>query len=406
MRWIIFILIYLVLDLYAYQAFRTLTRHTWIFWVFFVLSLGVLAFLMYQFNAPESGRLSINRNYAIGLFLVLFVPKLFLFILLLGEDVIRVMAGLVHKLQGPTEPYSLPSRRKFISQIALGVAAIPFTSLLYGMYRGRYDYQVVKHVLHFPDLPEAFDVYRITQISDIHSGSFDNEEKIRYGIDLINSQESDVILFTGDLVNNTADEMKDWKDLFSQLSARDGVFSILGNHDYGDYASWSSPQAKEANLDSLKTTHAEMGWRLLLNEHVYLTQQDSNIALVGVENWGRGFKQAGDLEQAASGIPSGTFKVLLSHDPSHWEEQVRENARNFQLTLSGHTHGMQFGIEIPGWFRWSPAQYRYKHWAGIYSENGRFLNVNRGFGFLAYPGRVGIWPEITVIELRRGDSPA
>lgn len=405
MRWIFFVVIYIILDIYAYQAFKTVTRHSWIYWIYLALSLGVLGYLLYQFNVPDKQGLTGARSYAIGFFLAFFVPKLILFILLFGEDLVRVVVSGFQKLFSSNEAYALPSRRKFISQIALGIAAIPFASLLYGMYQGRYNYKVLKYVLHFDDLPEAFDGYRITQISDVHSGSFDNPEKIKYGIDLINEQQSDAIMFTGDLVNNTASEMDTWKQFFGQLSAKDGVYSVLGNHDYGDYVNWDSAAAKKANLDALKEVHREMGWNLLLDEHRKISRGNDSISIVGVENWGAGFKQVGDLDRASAGLSENEFKVLLSHDPSHWQEKVKKDNKKFHLTLSGHTHGMQFGIEIPGWFKWSPVQYRYKHWAGIYEEAGRFLNVNRGFGFLAYPGRVGIWPEVTVIELRKGPKP-
>lgn len=406
MRWIIFVVIYVVLDIYAYQAFKTITRHSWIYYIYLFLSLLALANLLYQFMGPGNEGWSGARSYSIGFFLVLFVPKLIMFFLLVGEDMVRLVMGGVKKLAHSENDFIIPSRRKFISQIALGIAAIPFASLLYGMYQGRYNYKVLKYVLYFDDLPDAFDKYRITQISDIHSGSFDNPEKIKYGVDLINEQGSDLITFTGDLVNNKADEMDTWKQLFGSISARDGVYSILGNHDYGDYVEWDSAEAKEANLETLKKVHSEMGWKLLLNEHKFLEKDGQRIALVGVENWGAGgFKKKGDLDKAAAGVQDEDFKVLLSHDPSYWQEKIKNDTKHYHLTLSGHTHGMQFGIEIPGWFKWSPVQYRYENWAGIYEEFGRYINVNRGFGFLAYPGRVGIWPEISVIELRKGPKP-
>lgn len=341
-------------------------------------------------------------NVHFWLFLAIFVPKLLVIIFMFGEDIARVSVGLFSKFGGSDDAFYLPSRRKFISTLALGVAALPFASLLYGMYRGKYNYKVLKYALEFEDLPEAFDGYTITQISDVHSGSFDNENKVAYGIDLINEQQSDIILFTGDLVNNKAEEMLPWKKHFAKLSAKDGVYSVLGNHDYGDYVEWSSPRAKAENLETLKAFQKEMGWNLLLNENVSLTKNGETIKLIGVENWGAGgFKKAGDLEKACAGVSKTDFKILMSHDPSHWKEQVKNDERHFHLTLSGHTHGMQFGIEIPGWFKWSPVKYRYENWAGIYEELGRYINVNRGFGFLAYPGRVGIWPEVTVIQLKK-----
>ncbi|MCF4100211.1 metallophosphoesterase [Gillisia sp. M10.2A] len=408
MRWLIFICFYIVIDIYAFQAVKTLTKNNWIHISFIVVSLIVLANFIFQFNQPNpAGGFSGGRAYAIGLVLAFMVGKIILTLLLFGEDIFRILAATYHKIFTPSSSFVMPERRKFLSQLALGIAAIPFASLLYGMYWGKYNYKVLKYSLYFEDLPDAFDGYRLTQISDIHSGSFDNKEKIEYGVDLINEQESDVVLFTGDLVNNKATEMDVWKSTFSKISAKDGVFSVLGNHDYGDYVEWESDAARLANLNDLKNVHADMGWNLLLNEHRFLGKDGQRIALVGVENWGAGgFKKKGDLDLAGKGLAAEEFKVLMSHDPSYWQEKIKSDANNYHLTLSGHTHGMQFGIEIPGWFRWSPVQYRYENWAGIYQEFGRHINVNRGFGYLAYPGRVGIWPEITVIELRKGPKPA
>ena len=408
MRWILFVGIYIVLDIYAFQAFKTVTRHTWIYYIYLFLSLAALGFLLYQFNVESGDKAwSGMRAYSIGFFLAMFAPKLILFFSLFGEDLVRLtVAGFRKLTDSGTAEAAMPSRRKFISQIALGVAAIPFASLLYGMVQGRYNFRVLKYTLYFDDLPEAFDGYRISQISDIHSGSFDNHEKVQYGIDLINEQKSDAVLFTGDLVNNRASEMDAWKEVFGRIEAKDGVYSVLGNHDYGDYVDWDSGEAKESNLESVKKVHAEIGWDLLLNEHRFVERNGQRIALVGVENWGAGgFKKKGDLDLAGSGVAKEDFKVLLSHDPSYWQEKIKSDPKNYQLTLSGHTHGMQFGIEIPGWFQWSPVQYRYQNWAGIYEEMGRTINVNRGFGYLAYPGRVGMWPEVSVIELRKGSKP-
>ncbi|MEM7085200.1 MAG: metallophosphoesterase [Bacteroidota bacterium] len=402
LRWIIFILIYVAIDIYAFQAVRTLTKSQWIHGAYVTFSVLVLGMFIYQLNYGAPNR-TMNpwRMYTFGTFLVLFIPKLFVIVFMFGEDIIRLFVGLFSKLGGSEESFYIPSRRKFISTLALGIAAIPFGSLLIGMFKGKYNYKVLTYSLEFDDLPEAFDGYRITQISDVHSGSFDNEEKVAYGVDLINRQESDIIVFTGDLVNNMTAEMTRWKPLFSTLKARDGVYSVLGNHDYGEYMQWESKAAKDKNLEDLKTLQKDMGWDLLLNEHRTLERNGEQIKLIGVENWGQGFKQAGDLAKASEGVAKTDFKVLMSHDPSHWKEQVKGNELNYHLTLSGHTHGMQYGIEIPGWFKWSPVKYRYEHWAGIYEEFGRYINVNRGFGFIGYPGRVGIWPEVTVIELKK-----
>ncbi len=404
LRWLLFICFYTCIILYAFQALKTVTKNTWAYYIFFALAIIVAGNFILQFTIAAEGRvLNPAKSYAFG-FLLTFVSLAILIPILLTEDVVRVAIGLYHKFSSKSQEFYMPERRKFISQIALGIAAIPFTSLLYGMFIGKYRYRVLNYTLHFEDLPEAFDGYRITQISDIHSGSFDDREKITYGVELINKQASDVILFTGDMVNNKASEMLEWKDLFSTLKAKDGVFSVLGNHDYGDYVSWPYKEDKARNLQELKDIQKEMGYNLLLNDSAFIEKDGQRIAIVGVENWGHGFKQAGDLQKASKAVTPNDFKILMSHDPTHWEKEVIKDKYHYHLTLSGHTHGMQFGIEIPGWIKWSPVKWRYKHWAGIYKEAGQYINVNRGFGFLGYPGRVGIWPEVTVIELKKGVS--
>ncbi len=404
-RWIIFIAIFSAIDFYAFQALKTLIKSNWIHYLYFLISALVLGNFIYQLIHMNG--LSINVNIAIGLFLTLYLPKIAMMLFMFGEDIIRlpIAAYSFFTENDGSQTNYFPTRRKFISQVALGIAAIPFVSLLYGMYIGKYNFKVLKYTLYFEDLPEAFNGYKITQISDIHSGSFDNKEKIEYAVDLVNEQQGDVIFFTGDLVNNKAEEMIPWMDTFSRLKAKDGIFSILGNHDYGDYVRWESEEAKKQNLIDLAKVHREIGFDLLMNESRFLEKDGQRIAIVGVENWGRGFKQKGDLAKAASNIDANDFKILMSHDPTHWEQQVIEDDYHYHLTLSGHTHGMQFGIEIPGWIKWSPVKWRYKYWAGIYKEKGQYINVNRGLGFIAYPGRVGIWPEITVIELKKGSNP-
>lgn len=404
LRWIIFIAFYLVLGFYALQAIKTASRFPWVHFFFIALSLLVLGNFIYQFSfGEEEGRvLSRAKSYAFGFLLTMLTFKIVTVIFLFSEDIFRLLQGGYQKLFGVTKELTFPERRRFLSLIAVGIAAVPFGALLFGMVKGKYNFKVLKYTMEYDDLPDAFDGYQITQISDIHSGSFDNREKISYAIDLINEQKSDVLLFTGDMVNNKAEEMQPWKSLFAKLDAKDGKFSVLGNHDYGDYVEWESTEAKAANLEDLKNLQKEIGFDLLLNESRYLQKGDDKIALVGVENWGKGgFKKAGDLKKAASVIDKNDFKILMSHDPSHWEQEVIHDEYHYHLTLSGHTHGMQFGIEIPGWFKWSPVKWRYKYWAGIYKEMGQYINVNRGFGFLGYPGRVGIWPEITVITLKK-----
>ena len=406
MRWLITLLLLVFFQWYSYQALKTAISNRWILYgyVFFtVIIVGNLLFytLILERNTTNEPRLM----YAIGFFLSLLIFQLLVSVILLAEDVFRIPQALYSFLKRvPEQTQFIPSRRKIISQIALGLASIPFASLLYGMYRGKYNYKVLSYKLEFEDLPDAFDGFKITQISDIHSGSFDNQTKVQYGVDLVNQQKSDLVLFTGDLVNNRADEIKPWIKIFNKIKAEFGVFSILGNHDYGDYMRWESPAAKRKNMEDLYDAHNEMGWDLLLNESRFIEKDGERLAIIGLENWGSGFKKAGDLNKALNKVSEKDFKILLTHDPSHWEAQVIPHPFKIHLTLSGHTHGMQFGIEIPGIFKWSPAKWRYKQWAGVYAENKQYLNVNRGFGYLAYPGRVGMWPEVSVITLSKAKS--
>ena len=405
-KWLIFIAIYAIVDFYSFQAIKTVTKNSWIHYLHILVSVVVVGNFIYQFTQASDGRvLSPEKSYAFGFLLTILALKIVIVPIMFSEDVFRGIVGLYNKVFSSNDTFHLPSRRKFVSQLALGLAAIPFTSLLYGMYKGKYNFKVLKYTLYFEDLPEAFDGYKITQISDIHSGSFDNKEKVSYAVDLINEQQSDAILFTGDMVNNKATEMLPWKNTFKKLKANDGIYSVLGNHDYGDYVDWDSAEEKQQNLEDLKSIQKDIGFDLMLNESRFIEKEGQRIAIVGVENWGAGgFKKAGDLNKAKAQVDSNDFKILLSHDPSHWEKQVIGDDYHYHLTLSGHTHGMQFGIEIPGWIKWSPVKWRYKYWAGIYKEAGQYINVNRGFGVLAYPGRVGIWPEITVIELKKGTN--
>tara|TARA_B100000768_G_scaffold50382_1_gene49158 strand:+ start:159 stop:1382 length:1224 start_codon:yes stop_codon:yes gene_type:complete len=405
-RWvfplIISIVLIVLIEIYTFQAFKTISKNKFVRYSFLFLSIAAyINFLVTVLTYSRSDGQTPQFQMASGMLLTVLIPKLIVIFVLFGEDVYRWILKVISALSSG-ETKSLVGRRKFISQLALGIAAIPFASFIYGIIQGKYNYKVLKYQLTFKDLPEAFDGFTITQISDIHSGSFTNKEKIQYGVDLINEQKSDIMLFTGDIVNNKADEMDDWIDVFDKLEAKEGKYAILGNHDYGDYMDWKSPQDKVDNFQKVKDIHKKIGFDLLLDEHRYLEKNGEKIALLGVENWGKGFNQAGDLQKAAAHIKKEDFKILMTHDPSHWEYKVKEDPFNYQLTLSGHTHGLQMGIEIPGWFKWSPSKYVYKQWAGLYEEAGRFVNVNRGFGYHAFPGRVGIWPEITVIELKKG----
>jgi predicted MPP superfamily phosphohydrolase len=400
-RWIIFVAIVLVVDLYAFQSIKTLTKNKFVQILYWLLSFAVIINFIYKLSIiNRSNGLSQSLMLAFGLLILSITPKVIALLVLFGEDIVRIVKTGINYFSNSAANGYFPERREFVSKVALGLAAIPFSSVLYGMMRGKYNYKVIDHTLYFDTLPDAFNGFKLTHISDIHSGSFDNPDKIAYGIELINEQESDVILFTGDIVNNTANEMDDWIPYFKRLKAKYGKYSVLGNHDYGEYVRWKTLEEKEQNFQAIKDIHPKIGFDLLLNDSIFIEKKDQKIALVGVENWGTRFKKAGDLKLASSKIQKEDFKILLSHDPSHWESEVKDHEYDYHLTLSGHTHGMQFGIEIPG-IKWSPVQYLYKQWAGIYKEYGRYINVNRGFGFLGFPGRVGIWPEITVITLKK-----
>ena len=406
LRWILFLFLFLLMDVYAFQSYKTIIKNNklhFLYWLISVVIVGNFVYQYYGFNRRNG--FSHDHAYAIGFFITILAPKLILVLGVFIEDVFRVPQALYRFFTKSTniEERYFTSRRAFISKVALGIAAIPLAAIIHGIFKGRYNYRVLKYTLYFEDLPAAFNGYKLTQISDIHSGSFDNMDKVKYAVNLINEQKSDVILFTGDIVNNRAEELLPYKIVFNKLKAKDGLYSVLGNHDYGDYVSWDSDAAKQKNLKDLKKIQKDIGFNLLLNESKFLEKNGDRIALIGVENWGAGrFKKVGDLKKASQNVGKKDFKILLSHDPTHWEKKVIHDAYHYHLTLSGHTHGMQFGIEIPGWFKWSPSKWRYKYWAGIYEEMGQFINVNRGFGYLAFPGRIGMWPEITVIELKKG----
>ncbi|MDB2493504.1 metallophosphoesterase [Flavobacteriaceae bacterium] len=403
-RLIIFIIFVLALDFYALQSFRSVVRNPWVTYGYIAISIVVFGNLIYQgYTLDRSSGINSGFYLAFAVFVLVYVPKLVLLVFMFGEDIFRLFEAAVNYFVSKSDESSalFSSRRKFIGQLALGIAAIPFISILYGITKGKYNFKVLKYTLEFDDLPAAFDGYQVTQISDIHSGSFDNKEKINYAVNLVNEQASDVIMFTGDMVNSKSKEMRPWKSTFSKLKAKDGIFSILGNHDYGDYTRWPSDEAKAENFQELLDIQQEMGFDLLRNESRFIEKDGARLAIIGVENWGKGFKQKGDLTLASSKVEPNDFKILLSHDPSHWQYEVVKDPNHYHLTLSGHTHGMQFGIEIPGLIKWSPIKWRYKYWAGIYEKAGQYINVNRGFGFLAFPGRVGIWPEISVITLKK-----
>ncbi len=408
--WWIIAFIMLLLDLYVYQALRTVTQgssekarlliHT-AYWVVSGLTLAALLLFPY-IQALQSS--VIFRNYVFAILIGLFLAKLIGSVFFLTDDIRRGITWIGIRLFRNTgiEPEvtgTAVSRSVFMSWLGLGIGGSLFATLLYG-FGNKYKYQVKRVSLSFNNLPKAFKGLRIVQISDIHSGSFQNKEAVNHGVDMILQQNPDLILFTGDLVNDRAEEMTTYMDVFGRLKAPMGVYSSLGNHDYGDYVSWPSQQAKKDNLERLKQVHADLGWRLLMNEHVIIEKNGDQFALLGIENWGaKGrFPKYGKMQEAYPGTEKIPFKILLSHDPSHWDAEVRTKYPDIDLMLAGHTHGMQFGLENP-YFKWSPVQWMYKQWAGLYEQGNQKLYVNRGYGFIGYPGRVGILPEITLIEL-------
>jgi uncharacterized protein len=408
---IVFLTIMLLLDLYIFQAVKTVAQSlspktkTIIYTIFWGITiLAVIGYLLFIYTEQSYlGRKT--RTYLFSIIIGLFIAKMVALVFFLVDDLRRGIQYISGKLFfNNTDVDSMNdngiSRSVFLSWLGIAAGSTLFGTLLYG-FSNQYKYQIKKVKLAFDNLPISFKGLKIVHISDVHSGSFMDKKAVQHGVDMIMEQHADLILFTGDLVNDKATEMKDYMDVFSQLKAPMGVFSTLGNHDYGDYVKWPiEGVSKTQNLINLQKVHADLGWKLLMNEHVALEKGGEKIALLGIENWGAKarFPKYGKMDLAHAGTEKYPFKILMSHDPSHWDAQVKTTYPDVDLMLSGHTHGMQFGIEIPG-FKWSPVQYVYKQWGGLYEDAKQKLYVNRGFGFIGYPGRVGVLPEITVIEL-------
>lgn len=408
---LIIIVVMFLIDTYVFQAIKAVsssvsprTRNI-IFIVYWTLSIiAILGFLLFVLTAPGFLPRKV-RTYLFATVMGLFISKLIAVVFFLVDDLRRIIQWVTGRLlfsntEGDQITSEGISRSVFLSWIGLAVGGGLFSTLIYG-FSNKYKYQLRRIKLSFDNLPVGFKGLKIIHISDIHSGSFTNKEAVLHGVHEILAEKADIILFTGDLVNDKATEMNDYMDIFSQLKAPMGVYSTFGNHDYGDYVSWPIDGVSKAqNLEDLKVVHAKLGWRLLMNEHVILEKSGDKIALIGIENWSNKarFPKHGRMDLAYPGSEKYPFKILMSHDPSHWDGQVRTKYPDIDLMLSGHTHGMQFGIEIPG-LKWSPVQYIYKQWAGLYENENQKLYVNRGYGFIGYPGRVGVMPEITVIEL-------
>lgn len=416
-RLVVFTLLFGAIDFYLYRVVTFLTRNQcpalrncWRL-AHIGLSLTFLLSLVLVFIVNTTLPYDPSRRWTILILSMmqgLYISKLVAVLFFVTDDVRRLLLKIKERImkqkerpsQSSPEDFNAIPRSAFLSWIGTAAGFTLFGSLLNG-FSNKYNYQVKKLTLPFATLPTDFHQFKILQISDIHAGSFDDKQAVSQGVSLIMHEKPDMIVFTGDLVNNRASEMDDYLEVFTGLTAPYGVFSILGNHDYGDYITWESDEEKKKNMNRLKEIHQELGWRLLLNEHISISKGESSLALLGIENWGVGnFSKYGNLAEAHRGSEHYPFKILLSHDPSHWNVEVCKQYQHIDLTLSGHTHGLQFGVET-SYFKWSPAQWFYKHWAGLYKHNNQQLYVNRGFGFIGYQGRVGIMPEITVLTLTR-----
>ena len=411
MTLIILLIFFLVVDYYVFQAVVTVSKNLstpwkqifqYGFWIPTILS--IIAVMAWFLGDPYRWSAATKTWIITGLFATYF-SKLFGVVVLFTEDISRgirsVLSFFTRDNVEASPAADTISRSEFMSKTALIATAVPLGAMAYGIISGAHDYRVRRQTIKLPNLPRAFDGLRIAQLSDIHSGSFFNKKAVRGGVEMALAEKADAIFFTGDLVNNEASEVMEYIDVFNKLKAPLGVYSIMGNHDYGDYHRWPTLEAKRKNLSALKEAHRLLGFDLLMNEHRFIESGSEKIAIIGVENWGgRGFTKYGKLDEAHRGTDEADVKLLLSHDPSHWDGQVRPLYGDIDLMLAGHTHGFQFGVEL-GNFKWSPSQYAYKQWAGLYQEGSQYLYVNRGFGYLGYPGRIGMPPEITIIELKR-----
>ncbi|OAV42623.1 metallophosphoesterase [Lewinella sp. 4G2] len=395
----------LALDVYAYQAVRSWVspysqgRRRLIKGVY--LGITLIAYLLLALNIVEvTDSWGKEAKTLVRVFLFLsWLCKLPIVLVLLIDDLRRGAKWVGNKVSPVTKRDT--SRSRFLAKAALIAGGVPLATLTYGIVRNAYRYRRFAVDVPIEGLPAGLDGVKIVQISDMHSGSWTKSEPLKDAVRLINEEEADIVCFTGDLVNEQAVEMAPFVDIFKEVKGKHGVYSVLGNHDYGDYHQWPSDAAKVENMETLYATHEKLGWDLLRDEHRKVEINGHKIAIMGVENWGSAFRfpRKADLPKATAGTNDCDCKILMSHDPTHWDAKIRPGYPDIDLTLSGHTHGFQFGVEIPG-FRWSPAQYLYKQWAGLYREGKQYLYVNRGLGFLGYPGRVGILPEVTVLTLR------
>ncbi len=398
---LVLISILLIAEIGSYFAIRTFfldqkSQLKWFNWIWFVSTILIYAFVF----GSRMMQSNYAKNWMVNIFFLVLIAKLVIALAFLITLGIQFIKGLFVSKAAASNVATDLSRRQFASKLALGFAALPLGTMAWGLIKTAYDFKIHRPKIKFSNLPKAFHGLKIVQISDIHTGSLQGNHQLQKAFDLIKAEKPDVIFFTGDIVNNRTDEAFPYIPILSQLSAPLGVYSILGNHDYGDYEQWESQEAKAHNMKQMHDLHQKLGWKLLLNEHVELEKDGEKIGVLGIENWGANlnFKKYGKFSEAKKGSEHLPFKILLSHDPSHYNAEIKDQHTDIDLTLSGHTHGFQFGIEIPG-FKWSPSQYIYPQWAGLYPNGNQHLYVNRGLGCLGYMGRVGIRPEITVIEL-------
>lgn len=411
MTFLFFILFFLIVDIYLYQAV-TAVSHDWPllwkrvlrigFWVPTIVCIAALSWWMFG-DPYKLG--SGTRNWIITALFATYFSKIFGILFVFADDLqrgVRWIADLFRSEESKELAGKAIPRSEFLTKAALIATTIPFGTMAFGIISGAHDYRVRRVKVVLPNLPKSFDGLRIGHVSDIHSGSFFNKTAVKGGVEMLMNEKPDVIFFTGDLVNNEAVEVRDYFNVFDKLRAPLGVYSVTGNHDYGDYYNWASAENKRRNFKGLIEAHRLLGYKLLMNDHHILEEGGERIAVLGNENWGgRGFAKYGKLELAHQGIADDvSVKLLLSHDPSHWDLQVRPEFPDIDIMFAGHTHGFQFGVEI-GNFKWSPSQYAYKQWSGLYKDGKQFLYVNRGFGYLGYPGRIGMPPELTVMELKR-----
>lgn len=401
----------LIIDFYAYRGVKKLLVNSSsriknifkiLFWIVPIIIIAGLIFIPMLRDQVNPAEFLIYFHFISGAFILFYLPKLIFIVFNFIDDLLH---GAIHifsrekKTDGEAYQTKKITRSQFLTRVGIVTAGIPFLSIIYGIAWGRFDLTVRKIKLNSRKLSKKFNGLRIIQISDFHLGSLLNHRDfVQEAVEQINYLKPDLILFTGDMVNNVADEMNKFLPILSQLKSKFGNYSVLGNHDYGEYIPWDSEDDKWKNLEKLKQLQEDVGFKLLINENRKIKIDNEHIELVGIENWGLPpFPQYGDLKKALENVDDESYKILMSHDPTHWDEEVL-GYTNIDLTLSGHTHGAQFGIEIPGW-RWSPVNVRYKRWGGLYTEGDQSLYVNTGVGFIGFPGRVGMPPEITLIEL-------